>query len=127
MGAPFVLDGALTTASAPPVPSPPPPTGSRQAIAQLLGGEPAAQTFITIIRYVLPSEDHTIQKLLLLYLVSAPSPRPRASGGLTTRPRRKPSRRPTRRGNCCRSWCVLRATGAFRSGGEDCLRSVRRF
>ena len=42
-----------------------------EAIAQLLGGEPAAQTFITIIRYVLPSEDHTIQKLLLLYLVSA--------------------------------------------------------
>lgn len=27
------------------------------------------QLFITIVRYVLPSEDHTVQKLLLLYLV----------------------------------------------------------
>ena len=49
-------------------------------IAQLLGGEPATQTFITIIRYVLPSEDHTIQKLLLLYLVSAPPAPPRPWG-----------------------------------------------
>jgi len=40
----------------------------QQAIAQLLGGEPPAGNFITIIRYVLPSEDHFIQKLLLLYL-----------------------------------------------------------
>ena len=35
----------------------------------LLNGEQIPALFITIIRYVLPSEDHTIQKLLLLYLV----------------------------------------------------------
>ncbi|KAL2549235.1 Coatomer subunit beta-1 [Forsythia ovata] len=34
----------------------------------LLNGETLPQLFITIVRYVLPSEDHTIQKLLLLYL-----------------------------------------------------------
>ncbi|OWM69521.1 coatomer subunit beta-1-like [Punica granatum] len=40
----------------------------KQAIMLLLNGETIPQLFITIIRYVLPSEDHTIQKLLLLYL-----------------------------------------------------------
>ncbi|KAF5452086.1 hypothetical protein F2P56_027120 [Juglans regia] len=39
-----------------------------KAIMLLLNGETLPQLFITIIRYVLPSEDHTIQKLLLLYL-----------------------------------------------------------
>ncbi|KAK6911136.1 Clathrin/coatomer adaptor, adaptin-like, N-terminal [Dillenia turbinata] len=34
----------------------------------LLNGEAIPQLFITIVRYVLPYEDHTIQKLLLLYL-----------------------------------------------------------
>ena len=34
----------------------------------LLNGEAIPQLFITIICYVLPSEDHTIQKLLMLYL-----------------------------------------------------------
>ncbi|KAK8645279.1 hypothetical protein V6N13_119122 [Hibiscus sabdariffa] len=34
----------------------------------LLNGETLPQLFITIVRYVLPSEDHTVQKLLLLYL-----------------------------------------------------------
>lgn len=33
---------------------------------------PPLQLFITIVRYVLPSEDHTVQKLLLLYLVRPP-------------------------------------------------------
>ena len=42
----------------------------QRAIMMLLNGEQIPALFITIIRYVLPSEDHTIQKLLLLYLVS---------------------------------------------------------
>ena len=42
----------------------------QKAIMMLLNGEQIPALFITIIRYVLPSEDHTIQKLLLLYLVS---------------------------------------------------------
>jgi coatomer subunit beta len=40
----------------------------RRAISLLLNGETLPQLFITIVRYVLPSEDHTVQKLLLLYL-----------------------------------------------------------
>ncbi|KAJ8447580.1 hypothetical protein Cgig2_031193 [Carnegiea gigantea] len=40
----------------------------KKAIMLLLNGESLPQLFITIVRYVLPSEDHTIQKLLLLYL-----------------------------------------------------------
>lgn len=39
-----------------------------KAVMMLLNGEQLPQLFITIVRYVLPSEDHTIQKLLLLYL-----------------------------------------------------------
>ena len=41
----------------------------QKAIMMLLNGETLPALFITIVRYVLPSEDHTIQKLLLLYLV----------------------------------------------------------
>ncbi|KAK9726802.1 hypothetical protein RND81_05G238100 [Saponaria officinalis] len=40
----------------------------KKAIMLLLNGETIPQLFITIIRYVFPSEDHTIQKLLLFYL-----------------------------------------------------------
>ncbi|MEW5304789.1 MAG: hypothetical protein WDW36_007376 [Sanguina aurantia] len=40
----------------------------KKAVMMLLNGEQMPQLFITIVRYVLPSEDHTIQKLLLLYL-----------------------------------------------------------
>ncbi|CAN8301610.1 unnamed protein product [Cochlearia groenlandica] len=40
----------------------------KKAIMLLLNGETLPQLFITIIRYVLTSEDHTVQKLLLLYL-----------------------------------------------------------
>ncbi|KAK2967884.1 hypothetical protein RJ640_012364 [Escallonia rubra] len=40
----------------------------KKAIMLLLNGETLPQLFITIVRYVLPSEDHTVQKLLLLYL-----------------------------------------------------------
>ncbi|KAI5071235.1 hypothetical protein GOP47_0013486 [Adiantum capillus-veneris] len=40
----------------------------KKAIMLLLNGENVPQLFISIVRYVLPSEDHTIQKLLLLYL-----------------------------------------------------------
>lgn len=42
----------------------------KKAVTMLLNGEPLPQLFITIVRYVLPSEDHQTQKLLLLYLVS---------------------------------------------------------
>lgn len=41
----------------------------QKAVTMLLNGEQLPQLFITIVRYVLPSEDHTVQKLLLLYLV----------------------------------------------------------
>ena len=41
----------------------------KKAVTMLLAGEQLPQLFITIVRYVLPSEDHTVQKLLLLYLV----------------------------------------------------------
>jgi coatomer subunit beta len=40
----------------------------KKAIMLLLNGDSIPTLFITIVRYVLPSEDHTIQKLLLLYL-----------------------------------------------------------
>lgn len=40
----------------------------KKAIMLLLNGEQLPTLFITIVRYVLPSEDHTVQKLLLLYL-----------------------------------------------------------
>ncbi|XP_048333283.2 coatomer subunit beta-1 [Ziziphus jujuba] len=40
----------------------------KKAIMLLLNGETLPQLFITIVRYVLPSEDHIVQKLLLLYL-----------------------------------------------------------
>jgi coatomer subunit beta len=40
----------------------------KNVISQLLNGEAMPQIFITIVRYVLPAEDHTVQKLLLLYL-----------------------------------------------------------
>jgi coatomer subunit beta len=40
----------------------------KNVISQLLNGESLPQIFITIVRYVLPSEDHTVQKLLLLYM-----------------------------------------------------------
>ncbi|XP_059641322.1 coatomer subunit beta-1-like [Cornus florida] len=39
----------------------------KKSIMLLLNGETIPQLFITKVRYVLPSDDHTIQKLLLLY------------------------------------------------------------
>lgn len=41
----------------------------QKAISLLLNGETLPALFITILQYVLPSQDHTVQKLLLLYLV----------------------------------------------------------
>lgn len=43
----------------------------QKAITGILAGEQFPSLFITIVRYVLPSENHMVQKLLLLYLVSA--------------------------------------------------------
>jgi len=43
----------------------------KQVIAMVLNGEQMDQLFFTIVRYVLPTDDHLVQKLLLLYLVSA--------------------------------------------------------
>ncbi|KAG1663232.1 hypothetical protein FOA52_004433 [Chlamydomonas sp. UWO 241] len=40
----------------------------KKAVMAILNGEQMPQLFITIVRYVLPSEDHAVQKLLLLYL-----------------------------------------------------------
>ena len=44
-------------------------TAMKQAVMMILNGEQIPGLFITIVRYVLPSEDHTVQKLGLLYLV----------------------------------------------------------
>ncbi|KAM1398328.1 hypothetical protein ACFX2I_015790 [Malus domestica] len=44
------------------------PTSLSQAIMLFLNGDTIPHIFITIIHYALPSEDHTVQKLLLLYL-----------------------------------------------------------
>ena len=44
----------------------------QRAIMMLLNGEQLPGMFITILQHVLPSQDHTIQKLLLLYLVRPP-------------------------------------------------------
>ena len=41
----------------------------QRAIKMLLNGDQLPALLITIVRYVLPSEDHNVQKLLLLYLV----------------------------------------------------------
>lgn len=40
----------------------------KQVIQMVLAGEPLGNLFIPIVRYVLPSDDHTLQKLLLLYM-----------------------------------------------------------
>lgn len=40
----------------------------KRVINMVLAGEPVGQLFIPIVRYVLPSEDHDLQKLLLLYM-----------------------------------------------------------
>ncbi len=42
----------------------------KNAVLAILNGEQMPGLFIAIVRYVLPSEDHALQKLLLLYLVS---------------------------------------------------------
>ena len=41
----------------------------KKVVLMLLNGEQMQALFIPIVRYVLPSEDHYVQKLLLLYLV----------------------------------------------------------
>ena len=41
----------------------------KKAIAMSLSGDAIPGLFICMIRYVLPSGDHTVQRLLLLYLV----------------------------------------------------------
>jgi vesicle coat complex subunit len=41
----------------------------KKSIAMGLAGEQIPGLLICVIRYVLPSEDHTMQRLLLLYLV----------------------------------------------------------
>jgi hypothetical protein len=43
----------------------------KKAIAMSLSGEVIPGLFICMIRYVLPCENHTVQRLLLLYLVRA--------------------------------------------------------
>lgn len=43
----------------------------QKAIMMLLNGESIPALFMTILQHVIPSQDHTMQKLLLLYLVSA--------------------------------------------------------
>lgn len=94
----------------------------RAALAALVsGGDPVPGLFITIVRYVLPSEDHFTQKLLLLYLVGGGmgsklffacahracvrARRPRCTHSPRPFPLlRKPSRRRMRRASCCLRW-----------------------
>jgi hypothetical protein len=93
----------------------------RAALSALVsGGDPVPGLFITIVRYVLPSEDHFTQKLLLLYLVgggweqilffAARIARASAAPARTHSRRplphllRKPSRRRMRRASCCLRW-----------------------
>ena len=59
-----------------------------KAISMILAGEQLPALFITIVRYVLPSENHMVQKLLLLYLVR-PGPAAAAVGGRRRRCRRR--------------------------------------
>jgi len=40
----------------------------KQTISMLLSGQPAPQLLVPIIRFVMPSKNHTIKKLVLLYL-----------------------------------------------------------
>lgn len=109
-------------------------TAMKQAVGLLLSGEQLPQLFITIVRYVLPSEDHTVQKLLLLYLVrhagrwacraGRAGARMRACACAhvhartpcpcmcPTPHRRRPLRRRTRQGSCCQRWCVAGAPSA---------------
>lgn len=53
----------------------------KKAVMAILNGEQMPQLFITIVRYVLPSEDHAVQKLLLLYLVRSQRSGQRAATG----------------------------------------------
>ena len=85
----------------------------QKAIMMLLNGEQLPALFITIVRYVLPSEDHTVQKLLLLYLVilvcyvssllGKNSSALEACGYMC----RKQSKRPTLLARYCLRWSVL--------------------
>ena len=84
----------------------------QKAIMMLLHGEQLPALFITIVRYVLPSEDDTVQKLLLLYLVSLkpkssstpPYQLPRHNPWLFCRRR---LRRQTLLGRYCPRWSAL--------------------
>jgi len=67
----------------------------KKAVTMLLNGEPLPGLFITIVRYVLPSEDHTIQKLLLLYLARRRAAAPPARRAAP--PRAGPARARARR------------------------------
>ena len=40
----------------------------KQTIAMLLSGQPAPQLLVPIIRFVMPNKNHTLKKLVLLYL-----------------------------------------------------------
>jgi hypothetical protein len=86
----------------------------KKAIAMGLAGEQIQGLLICVIRYVLPSEDHTMQRLLLLYLVR---PNPvfacyvSASGWVAGSQESQVCRRPlkglTRGGKCYKKWCAL--------------------
>ena len=96
----------------------------QKAITAILAGEQFPALFITIVRYVLPSENHMVQKLLLLYLVSG-----RAgwlAGGLAGGPQGS-----TGKQGCCRHetlavrWCChchrwLWALAMWRGCGRSC-------
>ena len=96
----------------------------RAALAALVsGGDTVPGLFITVVRYVLPSEDHFTQRLLLLYLVRwmgreeegktnariaavfacVPRPLTHAPPSLHTSCRKR-SRRRMRRASCCPRW-----------------------
>ena len=92
----------------------------QRAIKMLLNGDQLPALFITIVRYVLPSEDHNVQKLLLLYLV-----RPYNGWGMSCllleglrAPRCKLlTPRTTACSCCCCCCCTLGAPASLEGGG----------
>lgn len=94
----------------------------QKAVTMLLNGEQLPQLFITIVRYVLPSEDHTVQKLLLLYLVRAQLGRVvlEASSSYNPQPTRQYSTCKQKPSSCCTpaqsSW--LYVAGQFCEPGD---------
>ena len=85
-------------------------TAMKKAVMAILNGEQLPQLFITIVRYVLPSEDHAVQKLLLLYLASDRRRfawHARVGADVPSDVCRRHWRRQTALENCSLRWCDI--------------------